>query len=242
MSINMTDASTIVVPRGALPYILLQRTAYKVPGKKMFTRIERRWPYLSVRLQSLLFKNAITRAYSTDMGAEFANIEPHVPLHAKAILDIGCGVGGLEVFLNHCYPTAKLFLLDRTESDPIHYYFTKRAAFYNSLETGQELLMANGVQKEQVILASATDSYDLPQEKFDLVVSLIAWGFHFPLETYLSKVYAQLQLGGVLIVDVRAGTGGEELLKKTFGNTKVIHSGKNVRVVCKKDNVMSTNL
>jgi SAM-dependent methyltransferase len=231
----MTDNHAITVPHSALPYILLQRTGYAVPFKKIFTRIERRWPYLSVRLQSFLFGRVIAKTYSDDMYAEFSTIESYLPKQASTILDIGCGVGGLEVFLNRHYPAAQLFLLDRTESDPIYYKFTKRAAFYNSLETGQKLLMTNGVQKAQIVLANATDSYDIPPEKFDLVVSLIAWGFHFPLETYLSKVYEQLAPDGVLIVDVRAGTGGEELLQTTFGNAAVIHSGKNVRVVCRKN-------
>lgn len=37
----------------------------------------------------------------------------------------------------------------------------------------------------------------------DLVISLVSWGFHFPVSTYLDQVHDLLREGGRLILDLR---------------------------------------
>jgi len=44
----------------------------------------------------------------------------------------------------------------------------------------------------------------------DVVISLISWGFHYPVETCLDRVHEMLNPGGRLILDVRKQTGGVE--------------------------------
>ena len=48
---------------------------------------------------------------------------------------------------------------------------------------------------------------DLPQHKFDLVVSFGSWCFHYPPNRYLDYVMKHLKTGGFVIVDVRARHG-----------------------------------
>jgi SAM-dependent methyltransferase len=224
----------LVLPRATLPYILLQRTGYVIPFKGFFGRMGTIFPYLSASFQSLLFTSRITKAYADDIAREFVMLKPYLPPSAEAILDIGCGMAGIDVPLYRHFGAPKIFLLDATQKDPIHYGFKPRAAFYNSLNAARDLLIKNGVPEKDINLFVATENFDVPKVKFDLIFSLIAWGFHFPIETYLNNVYNALKPGGVLIIDVRANTQGEDILKAKFGNSIAIYEGKNRRILCRK--------
>src|SRR5690606_38151004 len=50
----------------------------------------------------------------------------------------------------------------------------------------------------------------------DSVVSLISWGWHYPVSTYLEPVRSALPPGGRLILHIRPRTGGEEELRRYF--------------------------
>jgi hypothetical protein len=53
-------------------------------------------------------------------------------------------------------------------------------------------------------------------------MSTLAWGFHFPVETYADAVSRKLTDSGRLILDVRVGTNGVEALRQVFPQVQVI--------------------
>ncbi len=59
-------------------------------------------------------------------------------------------------------------------------------------------------------------------QSFDLVISLISWGFHYPVSTYARPVYGALAPHGVLILDVRRGTAGKDELAELFGQSPTL--------------------
>jgi SAM-dependent methyltransferase len=69
-------------------------------------------------------------------------------------------------------------------------------------------------------------------QKFDLVVSLIAWGFHFPLTVYLDEVLHNLRPGGRIIVDVRTGGEGETALDARKLRYEILHEHEKYRRIC----------
>lgn len=150
------------------------------------------------------------------------------------ILDIGCGIAGWECFLEH---DEKIYLIDKTKVDKIYYGFKEKASFYNSMEIAKKNLIANGIKEENIDLQEATETNDiLFNEEFDLIVSFISCGFHYPVETYLDKIYEKLKIGGVLIIDVRKNTSGDSLIKKKFGNLEAIkEENKYLRVKAVKE-------
>jgi hypothetical protein len=154
--------------------------------------------------------------YGEVIAAEFAEIEPHLPEAAATIIDIGCGVAGIGVHLHRRYPGAQLYLVDRTERAARVPYGYGDGSFYNSLEAAGELLIANGVPADRV---SALDpAGELPPA--DLVVSLLAWGFHLPVETYLPRL--RLNPGAVVVLDIRIGTDGHLQLARVLRPGAVI--------------------
>lgn len=227
----------IVVPNAALPYLLLQRTDYLVLPRSKFLlriacRLSKRTPLMTaVSLESHFRKRQVGRRFDADMRGEYADIRGWLPKSATAILDVGCGLGGIDVLLFDHYqrdPDLRFFLLDRTQiGGQIDYGYRDRADFYNSFEMTRAVLTGNGVPASSVTTLEARDDagIDLPQQ-VDLVISLISWGFHYPVATYLDRTYGLLKPGGRLILDVRKDTGGLEEIEAKYGNATVISNEK----------------
>jgi hypothetical protein len=127
--------------------------------------------------------------YLAELEMDFAQIEPHLPEKVDSILDIGCGLAGIDVYLKRKYPKAYLTLLDKDGNDAV---FCWDGTPYGSRREAEMLLEANNFKVDRWLPAGTTEPL-----KADLVVSLLAWGFHFPLDTY--------KVSGFCIADLRKG-------------------------------------
>jgi len=212
------------IPRGAERYLALQRTAYQHPVNRVFRRIRLGAAYDRYLLQLVesFRSKELARAYSEDLEGEYRSLVPRLPDRAVHVLDIGCGLAGIDLFLHRHYRgEVELHLLDRDGVSEVFYGFKSQGAFYNSLALARELLQQNGVP------ASRVHTYDVSREglpsaqSFDLMLSLISWGFHYPVSTYIRKVFEALSPQGVLILDIRHGTGGREELEGVFGKRAI---------------------
>lgn len=230
------------IPDNAAKYILLQRTGYTklqrnfiikfirklIPEEYKYTRL--------VDLEILIRKESIKKNYIKDMEAEYKDIVHYLPSKAKNILDIGCGVGGINILLFKHYGTSDtvFYCLDKTQADNIYYGFKEKGAYYNSLEITRDFLILNGIKN--VHLLSANDSNAIEtSETFDLIFSLISWGFHYPVETYLAQAYNHLKTGGHLIIDIRKKTNGLDEIREKFQTTKLIsETDKKIRMLAIK--------
>lgn len=216
------------VPPSALLFILLQRTAYQ---SAILSRLLRRVPapasLLFARLESSLRREAIAARFVRGVQRDYKSIAGALPKDASAILDLGCGVAAIDVLLSRHYSDrgpVKLYLVDFEEtSAQIDYGFSVTPSRYNSLRVAKEFLLANKVpvstihfvSPEQILRAS-----DVPP--LQLVISTLAWGFHFPVETYAPVVSAAMAPEGRLILDIRVGTDGIERLRDYFPVVEVI--------------------
>jgi SAM-dependent methyltransferase len=157
-------------------------------------------------------------------------------MNCSNILDVGCGVAGLDYFLYCHYNNDKLQLdlLDKTHINRnVYYGYKSRGAFYNSLDLAKELLISSGIPPNNIHLHEATMFNDINVScKFDLVVSLLSWGFHYPVETYLDRVYDLLRGDGVLIMDIRKGSNGIHVLQRKFNKINIIFEQTKFYRVC----------
>ena len=138
-------------------------------------------------------------------------------------------MAGIDVLLGGHYPGATLHLLDKSGVSPrINAGFNERAddfAHYNDFDAARELLAANGITNPVVCHDMHCDPF--PDQMFDVVVSLLSWGFHYPISTYAPRCR------GIMVVDVRKGTDGEAMLAE-YGDLKVVHEARKYRRVVVK--------
>lgn len=232
------------LPDEAVPYILYQRTAYmRFIHSLPYRALRKVSPFdlykTTVNLEAKFRKSAIKKIYLDDMRYEYSTMRDHLPQKCKSVLDIGCGIAGVNIFLQQHYSKRPIdfYLLDKTETnEEIYYLYNEKGAFYNSLELAGDVLATNGIKRENIHLVEATEDNDIQiSKKIDLMISLISWGFHYPVSTYLDKAHEKLSKGGHLIIDVRKKTDGHNLLKEKFGNAKVIEETETrERILCIK--------
>ena len=143
----------MIVPLAAAPWIVAQRASD-------FLRI-------------------VCAEYARLVARDYAEMAPYLPERAGTILDVGCGVGGIDVLLKRRYPDAALLLLDGDGPAEMVPGFHEAYRPYNSRAVTDELLAANGVDGATWLDVGTTEVL-----KADLVVSLLSWGFHYPISTY----------------------------------------------------------
>lgn len=184
---------TIKVPDRCLPLLLEQRTHYTDP----------------------------VRQYGEELARTFETFRDYLPETVENILDVGSGMAGIDVLLGRRYPGAALHLLDKSGVSPrINAGFNNRAedfAHYNDFDAATELLSANGIQNPVVCHDMHRDQF--PDQVFDVVVSLLSWGFHYPIPTYAPRCR------GIMVVDVRKGTDGESQLAE-YGDVTIVHEAR----------------
>ena len=226
----------ISVPNEAIKYILFQRTEYLISTRNiLYKAINKlmngnaiKW---AVFLESITRKKSIREKYSSNMYQEFLQIRPFLPETCESILDIGCGIAGIDAFINNHYNNSppNFHLLDKTQVEKnIFYMFKETGAFYNCLKSSKKLLNENDISYGKINLheANKENKIHLPDVSIDIIISLISWGFHYPLDTYLEEAYRTLKMNGILILDIRKDSGGENKLINRFHEVSIIHENK----------------
>lgn len=232
------------IPDKAVPYILFQRTAYLRYTNSFLYRALRKLSPIPlykpvVYLESFVRGQAVKNLYMEDMSHEYDVIKNSLPETCKSVLDIGCGIAGINIFINRHYNSEnlKFYLLDKSAvEDNVFYLFNSRGAFYNSLELARDTLTTSGIKTENISLLEANEKNEINvPHSLDLILSLISWGFHYPIGTYIDRVHEILSEKGRLIVDVRKDTDGLTLLKNKFSHVQIIEeTTTRQRVVCSK--------
>ncbi len=170
---------------------------------------EASYPYLRVQkgqLDHIEDRTLFWAAYLALTRNQFSEIQPHLPPTCKAILDIGGGMGGIDVLVHRHYSATQdvnVYILDGDDDQPkveLH-----RQTFSNR-SVSEEFLITNGIERPRFIKPKdvpEVQSRGLVAGYFDLILSFNAWCFHLPPSQYLEFVDSCLSVRGVLIVDLR---------------------------------------
>jgi len=217
-------------------HLLYQRAHLKRLARIGFLR--RFLSYKSlVSIEAFLAPERIIREYDQVNRGWWEEIKPYLPQRAGRVLDIGCGLGGIdELAYGHFSQTGpvELYLADQDYvSEVVTYDFAEESAAYNSLALTRAFLAGRGVDQEAIHTVDV-DKAGLPEEvSFDLILSFLSWGFHFPVETYLDYAKSHLEPGGVLLLDTRTGLDALGLLRRHFKAEAVYQDSKVTRIKCR---------
>jgi len=248
--ISKPHAAYIIPSYRALRLLFFHRNQYRSPFirrvRYYFIRfgVKRFYDHGGVgyifELYELLRKKKIESLHTNEMYAILDTIRAFLPSAPSAILDIGAGLGGIDLTLHNYFDSHPiLYLLDKEGVSPTRHggYHVSAKDFpsYHSFLCTRRFLEANGVPGENIKTIDIAMS-PFPTEKFDMVISLLSWGFHFSVDMYIQEVYNQLNKGGRLIIDIRKGTDGVDVLSKVFGTTptELYDGGNFIRVGVEK--------
>ena len=169
---------------------------------------------------------------------EFNTFKNFLPNSVNTIMDIGCGLGIINIYLNNFFkkkPT--FFLMDKNRIDKkINYGFSSNYESYNDLNETKNILLENDVGSECIYLFDVEKQFQI-NKKMDLVISLKSMGYHYPINTYIELFKNCCTKDTVFIYDISDNQYDENYLKTIFDNVKIIYEEKtnNVlrRVCCK---------
>ena len=222
--LNKKEARLIIFQRIELISNFLKRVR-KIFGRYFFSNFISKY-FLST-------KN-IGKTYFEDMHQEFESINSVIELHEKNLLSIGGGLGGLELVINKKFNVRSFTFIERNYvSKKVKYgWDNKNNEAYNDLTIQRKFLIKNGMESSKFKIFDY-DNNQLPQGKYDIIISLFSLDYHYDFNIYLEYLKNNTHNNSKIIFD----TIRPDYFKNIFNEvvilkdrTKAIHGSK--RVVC----------
>jgi hypothetical protein len=170
-------------------------------------------------------------AYNRRMNRLYESLKPFLPKKCESILDIGSGLGGIDVLLSRHYRGgANVELLDGESDRPI---VNKHAETFSNHIVMADFLTKNGVENFSL---SSPQKYDIKPR--DLIVSFSAYCFHIPVDTYLKLITESSHEDTVCIFRIRDGKNYLDVLKQYFPVVRIVNNQKKGDIVCLSKNTV----
>ena len=204
--------------------------------------------WLRKRFGRLIFTNFFVNYFQVEdiekrteelFQKEIESIKNYLPEKADNIIDIGCGLGIINIFLNKIYNNQpNFFLLDKNRIDKvIKYGFSSDYESYNDLKETRNLLINNDIRPSSINTFDVEKDFKI-DAKIDLVISLKSMGYHYPMDQYLRLFQTCCDENTSFIFDVSDGYYNESLFKKHFESLVIIYEEKSIhslkRLLCTK--------
>ena len=212
---------------------VLQRIELCGPILKKLRKLFGRY-FFSIFLSKYLINPVrISKSYLDLMEKEFLLIKKYSKNNDK-ILSIGSGIGGLEILMSKKLDSHVTFIEKNYISKKIKYGWDKmNLEAYNNLNLLKNFLLDNGVKKDKFAIYDF-DQDNLPDTKFDLIVSLYSLDYHYEFELYKDYLNKVMKPETTLIFDTIRPDYFKEIYKKVEvikQDFNTVHKSK--RVVCR---------
>ena len=226
--------------------ISLNRISKKLLLLQRNELLSKKQNWLRKRFGRLIFTNIFVNYFqiqdiekSTEelFRREIESIKDYLPKNVENIMDIGCGLGIINIYLNQIYNNQpNFFLLDKNRIDKeIKYGFSSEYESYNDLNQTKNLLLNNNINSLHTIDVEKDIKIE---NKIDLVISLKSMGYHYPIDQYLKLFRTCCDDNTCFIFDVSEGYYNASLLKKYFDVVDIIYEEKSIhslkRLFCTK--------
>jgi hypothetical protein len=158
------------------------------------------YPYLRVQkgeINHIEDRTSFEMAYNQGLQELLYQILPHIPTDIKSSLDIGSGMGGIDILLQQEFGH-DVYLLDAGKTPPV---CIKHDIPFNDYEVVIKFFNANNSK-----IAGYNDPEfmgEFPIIKMDLILSVGSYCFHYSPLIYLDFVKASCHKDTILIFDVR---------------------------------------
>ena len=198
-----------------------QRTIRKKFGRFLFTNFF---------VNFFISQEEIENKINDEFLKEFNSIKNYLPKNSKNILDIGCGLGVINIYLNDYYSKKSYFtLIDKNYVDKkVAYGFNNNSESYNKLEITKDFLILNGFKKQQLQLINADEKFVL-KNKYELIISLFSMGYHYPIENYIDIIKKISTKNTKFIFDLSMEYNELNEVKKYFNKVEIIKNDNEVK-------------
>ena len=217
--------------------LLLQRNELLTERQKWIRKKFGRFLFTNIFINFNQTKDITLKAENL-FKSEIDTFKEFLPKNVKNIMDIGCGLGIINVLLNKFYnDKTSFYLLDKNRIDKkIKYGFSSNYESYNDLNETKQILLENNISENRLFLFDVEKDIQI-DSKIDLVISLKSMGYHYPFETYIQLLKKCCNENTIFIFDVSANLFEENLFKKYFQNVEIIYQEKSIhslkRLFCK---------
>ena len=226
---------SFIIPKRAARLIVLQRieliSSFLLKIRKLFGR----FLFSNFVTKYFLDINLVRHKYYEVMLKEFSTLEKFIDINDKFFLSIGGGIGGLEVIINQKFNNKKFYFIERN-------YISKKVKYgwgglindeaYNDLSIQKDFLRMNGMQDNQIQIFDY-DKDNLPELKFDVIISLLSLDYHYDFDLYSQYLKKVSNQNTKIIFD----TIREDYFRNIFKNVEIIRTDSNTihkskRIIC----------
>jgi len=227
--------NNFIVSKKAARLIVLQRIELISSSLKKIRKIFGRFLFSSFITKFFLNEKLIGESYHNIMLNEFSTIEKFINKGDNLFLSIGGGLGGLELIINEKFDNRIYHFIERNFiSKKVKYGWggMTNSEAYNDLNLQKNFLETNGLKNEQINIYDY-DKDDLPNIKFDLVISLLSLDYHYDFDIYINYLKKISKPNTKIIFDtIRA-----DHFKSIFKNVEIIKTHddtvhKSKRIMC----------
>ena len=214
---------------------VLQRIELASPLLLKFRKLFGRYVFSNIITRYFLNPKLIGQEYYKMMLEEFLTIKKFISSNDNFFLGIGSGIGGLELLINQNFKDKNYYFIERN-------YISKKVKYgwggmvnneaYNDLELQMNFLKTNNMDESQINIYDY-DKDDLPEMKFDVVISLYSLDYHYDFNIYFDYLKKVSKPETKIIFDtIRA-----DYFNKIFKNVKIISTNldtvhKSNRIIC----------
>ena len=224
-----------LVSKKAARLIVLQRIELISSSLKRVRKIFGRFIFSNFITKFFINEKLIGESYHDIMINEFSTIEKLINKEDNLFLSIGGGLGGLELMINKKFDNRNYYFIERNFiSKKVKYGWggMTNCEAYNDLNLQKNFLETNGLKNEQINIYDY-DKDDLPNIKFDLVISLLSLDYHYDFDIYINYLKKISKPNTRIIFDTIRADHFKSIFKnveiiKTYDDT--VHKSK--RIMC----------
>ena len=224
------------LPNKAARLVVLQRIELISSFLKKIRKLFGRNFFTSIITKYFLNSKQIGTKYYEAMQSEFLTFKEYIDFNEdEHFLSIGGGLGGLELIINENLQNKNYHFIERNfVSKKVVYGWSGKVnnEAYNDLNIQRSFLEINGMKPSQINIFDY-DKDKLPDQKFDVIISLLSLDYHYDFEIYVEYLRKISHLNTKIIFD----TIRPDYFLKIFKNVKVLATQENTihkskRILC----------
>ena len=224
------------LPNKAARLVILQRIELISSFLKKIRKLFGRNFFTNIVTKYFLNSKQIGIKYYEAMQSEFLTFKEYIDFNEdEHFLSIGGGLGGLELIINENLQNKNYHFIERNfVSKKVVYGWSGKVnnEAYNDLNIQKSFLEINGMKPSQINIFDY-DKDKLPEQKFDVIISLLSLDYHYDFEIYIEYLRKISNLNTKIIFD----TIRPDYFLKIFKNVKVIALQENTthkskRILC----------